>query len=219
MNYAGRMSLPVFKFDHAAQRARRHATLLKRAAAPFAVICALSANAHADDTIKHPGDHPHYAVEIEPHVLFGWADFYGSTGFGLGGRVSIPIVDNGFIKTINNSVAVSFGLDFVHYSGCYVGNLNNSCGANFLLLPAVMQWNFFVAQHWSVFGEPGLAIYHGFIDTSYCDAFPTGTYCPRATSTGLLPAFYLGGRYHFTENVALTMRVGYPTFSVGVSFM
>jgi hypothetical protein len=32
------------------------------------------------------------------------------------------------------------------------------------------------------------------------------------------PIIMAGGRYHFSENVALTMRVGYPSFSIGVSF-
>jgi hypothetical protein len=27
-----------------------------------------------------------------------------------------------------------------------------------------------------------------------------------------------GGRYHFTDKIALTMRAGYPAFSIGVSF-
>ena len=30
--------------------------------------------------------------------------------------------------------------------------------------------------------------------------------------------FAAGGRYHFSDKVALTMRVGYPFVSVGISF-
>jgi hypothetical protein len=33
------------------------------------------------------------------------------------------------------------------------------------------------------------------------------------------PIFMAGGRYHFTERIALTMRVGYPWFALGVSFL
>src|SRR6516165_1947675 len=67
------------------------------------------AAARADDTIKRPGDHPHYSVELEPHVLIGWAAnyYYGSDdGFGVGGRVSINLTHDGFIEKINNSVAI-----------------------------------------------------------------------------------------------------------------
>ena len=190
-------------------------------AAPLVSLLALPSVAFADDTIKHPGDHPHYSAEIEPHVLLGWGNGYGSTGIGIGGRVSIPIVQDGFIKTINNSVAIGFGLDFVHYSACYDYGFqyNGSCGVNEIFIPAVMQWNFFVAEHWSVFGEPGLYIWHAFADTNFCNQFGNGRFCNEPTTTSVGPAFYVGGRYHFSEKVSLTMRIGYPSLSVGVSFM
>jgi hypothetical protein len=167
--------------------------------------------AHADDTIKRPGEHPAYSVEIEPHLLLGWDDVYASDGVGVGARFSIPVVDNGFVTSINNSVAVSFGLDLIHYGGCWY---NGNCDANYFHLPVVMQWNFYVASHWSVFGEPGLAIYHGIFDDC-----PSNVACPgRPRVTDIEPALYLGGRYHFDNKVSLTMRVGFPSISVGVSF-
>jgi hypothetical protein len=202
---------------------RSRALSLRSLLATFTLgLCTLApvGEARADDTIKHPGDHPRYNVEVEPHGLLGWdTGFYGSNGgFGIGARVSIPIVENGFIKTINNSVAISFGGDLVHYGArCGKGDRFDGydCSANYLLLPVAMQWNFFVHQKWSVFGEPGLYIYHGFFDA--CDV--NGVACYSPTATGIRPAFYVGGRYHFNEHIALTMRIGYPTFSVGVSFM
>jgi hypothetical protein len=190
------------------------------------VVCARPAK--GDDTIKHPGDHPKYAVEIEPQGVWGWTHYnYAPVdGFGLGARFSIPVTDDGFVKSINNSVAISFGVDWLHYSGtnCYYyydprfrGPCYNIGDANYLFFPVVMQWNFFVAQHWSVFGEPGLVIYHGFFD--YCSGAPPGNPCSNPTTTGVDFAFFVGGRYHFSDHVALTMRIGYPTFSLGVSFM
>jgi hypothetical protein len=169
-------------------------------------------SARADDTIKHPGDHPAYNFEVEPHLVLGWDDVYAADGFGLGVRFSIPIVDNGFVPKINNSVAISFGLDLLHYDSCwYVGD----CSANYIHIPVVMQWNFYVARQWSVFGEPGLVVFHGFI--SDCPVAirncPVG---PRETSVE--PALYLGGRYHFNDKMSLTMRVGFPSISVGLSF-
>jgi hypothetical protein len=79
-----------------------------------------------------------------------------------------------------------------------------------------MQWNFFVAPKWSVMGEPGLYVYKGFFDSTLCNNVPG---CNEPALFGIRPAIYLGGRYHFSEHVTLTMRIGYPTFSVGVSFM
>jgi hypothetical protein len=34
----------------------------------------------------------------------------------------------------------------------------------------------------------------------------------------VLPAFFAGARYFFSDTVSLTMRVGFPTTSIGVSF-
>jgi hypothetical protein len=69
-------------------------------------------------------------------------------------------------------------------------------------LPAVMQWNFWLHRKWSVFGEPGVAMYFEDGDLEFTPF-----------------VLYAGGRYHFTDTIALTMRVGYPTFSLGVSFL
>jgi hypothetical protein len=190
----------------------------------------LSAEARADDTIKHPGEHPQYSVELEPHLLIGWDAnyYYGSgDGFGLGGRVSINLTHNGFVQSINNSVAIGLGIDWVHYdapacfyyynrgAGCYGG-----VSADFFQFPVVMQWNFYVAKHWSVFGEPGLYIWHGSYGNGACYN-PAGVLVNCSYSdTGVGPAFWVGGRYHFNETVALTLRLGFPDLlTVGVSFM
>jgi len=91
----------------------------------------------------------------------------------------------------------------------FVSTINNTVGIGFGLdwtegrvrLPLVMQWNFWLSRNWSVFGEPGGLIRIG-----------DGWVRPE-------PAFYAGGRFHFSDYITLTMRVGYPTASVGVSFL
>jgi hypothetical protein len=180
----------------------------------FALLLAspilLPAQARADETIRRPGDHPDYGVEIEPHGLIGWWDNgLAGNAFGVGGRFSIPIVKNGFVKTINNSVAITFGADLLWGSWCNAG-----CGVTSLDFPVALQWNFYVAQRWSVFGEAGLYIWHNFYGD--CTA---AVGCPGQPGNGWVdPAFFAGGRYHFNDKVSLTMRIGFPTASVGVSF-
>jgi hypothetical protein len=188
---------------------RARSSLVAAAVALSAVTAAGAAS--ADDTIKQPGDHPHYAVEAEPHLLLGWGGGWGGNGLGIGGRFTIPIVDNGFVSTINNSVGIGFGLDVLFFNACYYNG--PGCSAVGYDFPVVMQWNFYVAQRWSVFGEPGLVIYH---DQWNCN----GGACPGGgpSDTFLEPAIYVGGRYHINDTVALTMRIGFPTFSFGGSF-
>ncbi|MEP7053287.1 MAG: hypothetical protein ABJB12_23190 [Pseudomonadota bacterium] len=184
--------------------------------------CALTTPvpARADTLIiRHPGDHPRYVFEAEPHLLLGVIDPPGvasGSGFGAGFRGTVVIVPNGFVPSINNSVGIGFGLDIVHYShgrlhcirdslSSGVCNPNDSESVNNFWLPVVMQWNFFLSREWSVFGEPGLAVRYESLSGAH--------------ATNVDPQFYLGGRWHFADRMTLTMRLGYPTFSVGVSFL
>jgi len=90
----------------------------------------------------------------------------------------------------------------------FVSSINNTVGIGFgadwtrhhFRVPVVMQWNFWLSRNWSVFGEPG-----GLID--FTD-----------DRTRVHPAFYAGGRFHFNDRISLTLRVGHPVSSVGVSF-
>ena len=184
--------------------------------------CALSvsARAHADTLIiRHAGDHSRYSFEAEPHLLLGLVDPQGpadGTGLGLGFRGTVTLVDNGFVPTINNSVGIGFGADWVHYDGgrqvCVTDSgpsrvvvCNNTNSVGVLWFPVVMQWNFFLSRQWSVFGEPGLAVRYQSV--------------PGVTNLNIDPQLYVGGRWHFSDQMTLTMRLGYPTLSVGVSFM
>ena len=183
--------------------------------------------ARAEDLIiKRPGDHPAYSVEIEPHLTLALLiPTAGSSGVGFGGRFTIPIVKNGFVSSINNSVGIGLGLDWIHYNGCYRYWGNPYACANFeaFWLPAVMQWNFFLSTHWSVFWEGGFAI--SFNSYGSCVDFidNRGNYiqCGAQPSTvGVNPVvLFVGGRYHFSETMALTMRLGWPYASIGMSFM
>lgn len=191
--------------------------------ATFLAVGTLCTQSRADSTIKTPGDHPDYVIDIEPKGNFGAFGFWGGLGFGAGVRFSIPVVKNGFIPKINNNVAISFGVDWLHYSygGCYY-LYQGSCGADYLFFPVALQWNFYVAKQWSVFAEPGIAIYHAFYD-DYCAGFVS----PQAqdacrnglpSRTYVTPVFAVGGRWHASEKIALTLRLGYPTVDFGVSF-
>jgi hypothetical protein len=166
---------------------------------------ALAPEAEAQMVIKNPNDHPEYRAELEPHgVLSIWRRRYGWYGrggrtigtvdAGLGFRASIELADPAFIPKLNNTVAITFGLDL---TSC------RFCPRDFSIWsPVAMQWNFFLTRKWSVMGELGLltvtdGFYHD-IDIDFYGA--------------------VGGRFHFSDDVSLTMRLGWPFISVGVSF-
>jgi len=158
-------------------------------AAALALVVARDAAADEQLLIKNPGDHPRYTADLEPHVLVGFGDRFAPGGVpGLGFRGTMVLVQDGFVKNINNSVGLGVGVDGYFFRG----------GAG-VIVPVVMQWSFWLSTHWAVFGEPGLAF-------------------QSAGPSVVLPIFAVGGRYHFTERIALTMRIGYQSLSVGVSF-
>ncbi|HEY6078507.1 MAG TPA: hypothetical protein VIW29_06880 [Polyangiaceae bacterium] len=179
-----------------------------------------SRSARADTlTISNPGDHPRYTFEAEPHLVLGFIEppgYASGAGFGVGFRGSLPIMRNGFIPKLNNSVAIGFGLDFARYGAgdyCADGGDLSTCddreradGFNELYFPIVLQWNFFLSRNWSVFGEPGVALtYHAHEGPNDVAFNPF--------------VFFVGGRFHFSDKIMLTMRIGYPAFSVGCSFL
>jgi hypothetical protein len=189
--------------------------------------------AQAQSIIKNPGDHPKYSVELEPHGVFQYAwtpDWMGYAGFGLGFRASIPFLDNGPISNINNNMAISFGGDWTHFSHdwCYGGRPymawpgDYGCSANSLWFPVVLQWNFFLTDVISVFGEPGLALVHDWWTGWWpCGnaANPYGACEYHDSRTGLAPAFWGGARFLFGDTVGVTVRVGMPSVTLGVSFL
>jgi hypothetical protein len=152
-----------------------------------------------------------YAVEFEPHFSFGEANVYGNTGFGAGLRVGIPLAV-GNIGRIPDNIAISFGGDILHYDNCYYGD---RCGANYLLLPVAAQWNLFVLRRVSVFAEGGVFVYKGWLDG--CGPGDNG--CNAPSDFGILPTLAIGGRFHVGRDVALTLRLGYPMTTLGLSFM
>lgn len=200
----------------------------------FAVVAALAAfvvasapaTGEARSIIKDPNP-PQYKVEIEPKLnlsYFGVWD-YGGNAIGPGVRFSIPVMSPGFIKKINDSVAITFGTDFLRHEGwsyrwcdrgrCYGYDTPYFWSVHF---PVALQWNFFLTEKWSVFGEPGLTVRRAFYRDDYyagCDVRFAN--CNR-DRTDFFFTFYAGGRFHFNENLALTMRIGHPVdFSIGLS--
>lgn len=167
-----------------------------------------------------------YAVEIEPHLVVGSAPpgRGAGSGGGIGVRASMVLSSDGFIRGVNDSLAIGVGLDFGRYAGSLALDgyrdqclrfepgpagtsvctevTSNGGSYSYVFMPVVLQWNFWFTERFSAFGEPGLNLYHlgnvGF---------------------GASPALYVGGRFRLADRITLTARLGYPTFGLGVSFM
>jgi hypothetical protein len=112
----------------------------------FLALCTLLLGVGADrlaaaqSIIKHPGDHPRYSFEAEPHLSL--APFHEG-GLGPGFRGTFVVLDNGFISSINNSIGIGVGIDWVFYGDkCDGAQPKNCVSQTDAMIQLVMQWNF-----------------------------------------------------------------------------
>ncbi len=194
------------------------------------VLVVAAPPAAAEAIIENPGDHPDYVVELDPHLVLqhGYTPAWFDVGVGLGLRATIPFLD-GPIPTINNSMGVTFGADWAHFGDddCYdyyywhrdprlrpPPDWDYHCHGDAFVFPVALQWNFWLTDVISVFAEPGLALgyrrWEGWCDLGICDA----------DDFDLHPfVFWAGGRFLFGERVGMTVRLGYPSVTVGATFL
>ncbi len=185
--------------------------LLSAGFAAGALVAAAPDALAVDWVIKSPNAHPAYRAELEPHLnalLYraGWGQrsvgrAFGNAEIGAGFRASIELGDPLFIPKINNTIAITFGLDLNSCSS------RTWCGSRSTEVwsPVALQWNFFLTRKWSVFAEFG-----GIVHT-YSLSF-------ARSSLWVDPAIFIGTRFHFNDKIALTIRGGTPWIGVGVSF-
>lgn len=157
----------------------------------------LPATAQGQSILKQPfgGQRPY---QLDVHAGFA----YVGSGLAAGARFGIPIVHNGFIKSINNSIYINFGADlyFIEYGHSHSVGLG---------IPINLHWEFYFTPKWSAFGEVGPNIFiHPGIFKGHGWAWSGKHWFSVAA----------GGRYFLNDSMALTLRVGNPYTSFGVSF-
>lgn len=156
------------------------------AASLLASIAMTSRTARAEQATGRDVDrHPHYFFEAEPHALVG---LFEPRPLGVGFRGTFVLSDSGFIRSVNDTVGLGVGFDWTQDT---------------VWVPIVLQWNFWVSEHWSVFAEPGAAFRWRH---DYEELRPDLT-------------LYGGARWLFADRVSLTLRIGYPAFAAGFSFL
>ncbi len=183
---------------------------MKRPAILLAAALLLPCSAASAEVIlKQPGRHDS-SVELELHGIARVHErvVYGGFAGGLGLRVGIPIIRNGFISRLNNQVNINFGGDLLFWPG-YNAYVN-------LVVPVALQWSFYVAGVFSFFAEAGVAL------EWFPNADPARVAWWGSPWVGFWPGLAAGARIHFGQNArfpTLTLRIGFPTgLNIGVSF-
>lgn len=163
---------------------------------------------HAGVAIKKPfaGERP---TELNLHA--------GLSHFGLGPavglRVAIPIVDNGFVSSIDNAIYITVGGD-LFFERCVGG-----CGARdrdygiAVGVPVTGRWQFNFTPEWSAYGEVGGSVYvhsHWLGDGDFPGVWHAA---PHWLATAV------GGKWHFAPTTSLTLSLGAPYSHVGLDFL
>lgn len=141
---------------------------------------------------------------LDAHL--GLSGYWGG-GAALGFRFTLPVMDNGFVPSINNSVNIVLGLDFLYLRWYRYYNY----GRIGFHIPILLNWAFHISPEFQAFAELGPAFtffprYRGY----------EARYRPR-DFYGYLSGG-IGMRFFVSQNMGIVLRLGSPTVALGLSF-
>ena len=152
-------------------------------------------------------------VRFDVHLDAGWHQ-----AFGVGFRVDIPIVPDGFIDSVDDELAISPGgeLFFWSWHGHRGrGNYWDYRSDGVAFWPVVMaQWNFYLNESWSIFPELGMGIAFWSYEHEH-----RGGEIETHGEVRPFPSISFGARWHFTDRNALLFRINWPAGAqFGITF-
>ncbi len=152
-----------------------------------------------ESVVRKPGGLMDASPQERPHMLSFFLElpYYGyGFGLGLGARYTLPIVKDGFIPTLNDSVELEFGLDtWFAFGGWF----------NFAV-PIEGRWTFHITPEFSAYGKVGVGL-GGVVYTGNGFGYSGFLWYP-SVNLGIL--YKLGGVY-------LRAEVGAPALKVGIA--
>lgn len=139
----------------------------------------------------------HHKRPMQLSAAVGFPEYYGA---GVMAWYTLPIVHDGFIRHLNDSFDLEFGLMY----GVFFWGLGLYDVPPMALTPLVAaRWNFFLTNDWTVFAMVKLGVRIGL---NYPDF------------TRFTGGVIVGGQYRLTDNMSLRLETGYPYTSVGLAW-
>ncbi len=169
-----------------------------------------SSGAGLDPSLRGPGSlsdaspkrrHPMISLFVGlPAIYWG----YGGFPLSVGGRYLQPILHDGFVPSINDSVSIEVGADLYAIS-----RLTWGLG---LAIPVEALWALHFSPKFAGYLKLGIAIELRFGDWCW------GNVCTGALGIVPVPVGALGIMYDLTEALTLRVELGYPGLKVGLGF-
>ncbi len=185
-------------------------TSLAMAGLAAALILATPAHAQGegssgeDSVVRRSGGLLDSSPQTRHHMLsfFAVLPWYYGFGVGLGVRYAIPIVPQGFIPKLNDSVELEFGADIFtayYYDYAYGPNFGGGYSYTALAIPLEGRWTFHITDRFSAYGKAGVGWALGF---GPYDRFRPGY------GGGLYLIFCPGVLFKVSDTIALRAEVG-----------
>lgn len=141
--------------------------------------------------------------------LYGYGRYYGDAALGPGFQMLFPVIQNGFIPSVNNAFYLGFFTDFL-----FVPDYGRGY-ADFLFSFAVgpvAQWRFFILDMFqggglSAFANLGFGLWPWFLGNRFGGGIAFYGF----------PLLELGANLMFSKLFGLTLSFGYPSVKFGIT--
>ena len=159
------------------------------------VLAQETSSTTSSDPMRSPGGLYDATPHTRKSMLTVWGSLGWWSGLGVGARYTLPLVADGFLAELNDSVELEFGAD-LYFLGWY--------GYSSLDIPVEGRWSFHVLPNLSLYGKLAAGVQVDFL----------------AGSLRLWPLFHFapGAIYHLSENFAVRAELGYRGLRLGVAF-
>ncbi len=162
-------------------------------------------HANAENAFKKADGLLDNSPKNRQHMIsaFAFIPWWYGLGFGVAGRYAIPIVHNGFIPRLNDSVELEFGAD-VYYSRWLDWNYYG------FVFPVEGRWTFHLTPKFSAYGKASLGLRFSYLSYSkYHDDLDLSA-IHWGLSSGIL--------YQFNESMAFRAELGVSGLMAGIGF-
>jgi opacity protein-like surface antigen len=144
--------------------------------------------------------------------IMAWIPWWEGFGIGVTGRYEIPIVHDGFIGSINNSVSIEPSLGLAHTSYGYgrFGGFDRDLSITNITPAVYGLWSFYFSEDFRAYAAVGLGFNIGIVSDDYGTGYEANHFY-WDLAAGLF--------YNVSSSIALRAELGNQGLKGGVAFL